>query len=251
MVETAMGSVLESLLPSTFAIAIREISAANLCDMDSLEAEFISSATIKRQLEFAAGRAAAKDALRRLGVKPRSIVADKDRAPQWPTGFIGSIAHAGELAIAIVGDRRDTFALGIDIERNHALRAVPWGLLFQPEELEKLSLLPMDTALAHATISFCAKEAFFKMQFPVTKRWIDFKDTRVVVSDGDQSLIVVADSPLHPAFDAGCRGRFASFPGYTVVVLTAEASAGIFREPLSSSAQIHPANSAINQPHVR
>jgi len=77
------------------------------------EGAHLDRAIDKRRREFAAGRAAARMALRQRGGPDVAIPAAADRAPVWPTGWQGSISHKDTLCAAIVTNA--PVMLGLDL----------------------------------------------------------------------------------------------------------------------------------------
>ena len=71
----------------------------------------------KRQAEYLAGRLCAREALRRVTGQPGVPAVGADRAPQWPLGVVGSITHGDNWAAALVAQREQWRALGLDVER--------------------------------------------------------------------------------------------------------------------------------------
>jgi 4'-phosphopantetheinyl transferase EntD len=123
-----------------------------------------------RRLEFAAGRAAARVALSALGRNGVSIPMGTDRAPQWPSGIVGSISHGAGFAVAAVSRKEKVCAIGIDVEPNLPL----------PEDVLATVVGPADrceSGMERAV--FCAKEATYKALFPLSGDIWDFGDLTI------------------------------------------------------------------------
>ena len=118
-----------------------------------------------RRDEFAAGRAAVRRAMAALGQPDRAILPGIDRAPVWPEGLSGSIAHAGGWAVAAV---RQGAPLGVDIERAGAVTPDLWPLIGGAEDR------PGPDGADAATRLFAAKESLFKAQYPLTRALIGY-----------------------------------------------------------------------------
>jgi 4'-phosphopantetheinyl transferase EntD len=74
-----------------------------------------------------------------------------------------------------------------------------WREVFRAEEIDRLNLLSDSQQVEIATAMFSAKEAFYKCQFTLTRRWLEFKD--VCVEMGTDSFRIricrnEAESPL-------------------------------------------------------
>lgn len=80
------------------------------------------NAVQKRRREFAAGRAAARQAMRHLGAGPQPVLAGADRAPVWPEGLTGSISHTRSCAMAVLAPAKAVQGLGIDLEEDTPLK---------------------------------------------------------------------------------------------------------------------------------
>lgn len=130
-----------------------------------------------RQAEFAAGRRAARVAMAALGYPAGAIPMGPDRAPVWPMGLTGSIAHSGNACLAIVAETRDWSGLGLDLEPAVPLDPDLWEVILRPEERARLS------AATDSTVTFAAKEAVYKAQYPITKRLFGFEAISVQICD--------------------------------------------------------------------
>jgi 4'-phosphopantetheinyl transferase EntD len=139
-----------------------------------------------RRREFAAGRAAAAQAMATLGISADVPIGD-DRAPVWPDGVSGSIAHTRSIALAVA---QRTGPIGIDLEPEGAVTADLWSEILLPEERA-------DSALA--TAIFCAKEATFKAQFPMTKQMFGFDRITITIAATTFTARFTADTGPIPA----------------------------------------------------
>lgn len=128
----------------------------------------------KRMREFATGRHCARMALRGLGLSPGPIPMGAQREPCWPDGVAGSISHTDGLSGSIVAWRRDYKSMGLDIERMGAVGEELLPLVLTPFERDWVA---GDTALA--TVVFSLKEAFYKMQYPLSGQFLDFQEVEV------------------------------------------------------------------------
>lgn len=171
-----LEAALAGLFPPGTAVAAVVI-ADNREATHPLEAATVATAIPRRQAEFAAGRTAARAALRALGHPTVAIPSGDQRQPLWPTGLSGSIAHAAGLAVAAVRRGRP---LGLDIEADADLEPDLWPLICMPDERDAL---PLTRRGAYVRAVFSAKEAVFKAQFPVTGAMLGFDAVSVRLSD--------------------------------------------------------------------
>lgn len=134
-----------------------------------------------RLIDFAAGRQASRSAQLRLGLVPRPVLVGSRGEPCWPSGLVGSITHSGGFAGAAVAKRSERCSLGIDLAEVASVSIDVWPIIFTSAEIEVLSGLPLAKQPESSATIFSAKESFFKVQYPLTKRWVDFTDANVVL----------------------------------------------------------------------
>ena len=136
----------------------------------------------KRRAEFLAGRFAALEALRGLGVAEPPGRND-DGSPRWPAEIVGSITHGAERALCCVARRSQLRGLGIDVERllNEDVKVELRRRICSQAELElgaeQLPLLPENELVS---LVFSAKESLYKCLYPAVGRFMDFHAARLV-----------------------------------------------------------------------
>lgn len=145
------------------------------------EPKAVENAIEKRQTEFSAGRAAARLALRSMGLPACEIPVGHRRAPIWPFGVTGSITHSKSLCIALVAYQQNVASLGIDAEPNVPLKPELRRAILHEAE--------MDVSAERAIALFSMKEALFKTLFPITQEWMGFHAAKSV---GDSVLELTA-----------------------------------------------------------
>ena len=192
---------LDSFFPETVRSALLNSSEGELPDLRADEYDILPhNASPKRRRQFAAGRAAAHRALKRLDVSDfNPVLRGTDREPIWPAGVTGSIAHSADLAIAVASLSRDWRSLGVDIESLAALsKADISSKICRPEELESLAA-DEETRKLQVLEIFCAKESVFKALFPVYRVYFGFKDALLSWDKSRQSFDAVVLKSLDPA----------------------------------------------------
>lgn len=187
MSETAMPArvlerALDALLPRGAAGAV-EFACEAMGDLAPGEAAAIASAVPARRAEFAAGRRAARRAMARLGYAPAAILTGADRAPVWPAGLIGSITHCDGHCMAVVAPTGAIRALGIDLEGDGPLPDDLVDTVCTATECRWLATLPQAERGSAAKRVFGAKEAAYKMQYPLTRRFLEFHDVETAPCD--------------------------------------------------------------------
>jgi 4'-phosphopantetheinyl transferase EntD len=146
------------------------------------EEDLVANAVEIRRREFVTGRRCAREAIVKLGYEPVAIRSGPRREPKWPSGLVGSITHTVGFRAAAV-TRRNTFAsIGIDAEQNGKL---PDGLeasITVAGEPKMLAGLKSAFPATHwSRLLFSAKEAIYKAWYPITTRWLGFKDARLKI----------------------------------------------------------------------
>lgn len=145
--------------------------------------EDLPAAVPSRLVEFATGRAAARQALEALGYAPVAIPIGPDRAPQWPDAITGSISHCAGACLAAAGFSRDYLGLGLDVEPASALPEDVWETVLRPEERGELAAFPRSQQGLQALRIFVAKEAAYKAQYPISRQLFDFHTLRIIWQD--------------------------------------------------------------------
>ena len=181
-----MLKLLDSLrLPRGCATAVREITASEGAAFPA-EERLIRRAVAARRAEFRAGRAAARDALARLGCAPQAIPAYAERDPIWPRGFVGSITHCGPMAVAIAARAQSQHSVGIDLEQDSALEARLIASVCRPDEIRPSG--EIDHRIDQAKLRLVAKEAVYKALFPLRRAMLGFHRVRVTFAPADGSF---------------------------------------------------------------
>lgn len=128
-----------------------------------------------RRADFLAGRLAAAEAMRRLGIEPGGVLGRaSDGAPQWPEGVVGSISHHSGIACAVVS--ADARGVGVDIAPllgDSQLRAVVRRCLIDSER-ERWQ------APTEVAVVFAAKESIYKAAHPRVGRYIGFDEADII-----------------------------------------------------------------------
>jgi 4'-phosphopantetheinyl transferase EntD len=190
-------------------------------EIDAAEEEQVVHAVARRRIEFATGRACARRALSRLQIESFVLRNGPDRAPRWPRGVVGSITHTGSIpggyCGVAVGRATELLALGLDAERAGAVGYSLWPQVLTAKERRWLDGQPEALQELFATIIFSAKECYYKAQFPLTGRWLDFGDVDIVLEpEGSAFEAYLASRSFAPAPLARCRGRYLRDQGFVL-----------------------------------
>lgn len=189
-------------------------------------------ASAKRRSDYLAGRLAAKNAMSEClkattgMTTPGQVMNEDSRMPVFPKGFVGSISHTGNLAVAAVTSCETIRSIGIDMEpliceENYAV--VKCQILTEAES----SLLPHFplTKNEALTVIFSAKESLYKLLYPMVKRFFDFSVAQVTTIENrngwSRFSIQLVDS-LNPYFTQGdiFQGWYKKYQGCILTLLT-------------------------------
>ncbi len=155
------------------------------------EAMIHPRATARRRREFRMGRAAAHDAIARLGMADRPIGRGSHREPLWPPDVVGSITHGRGIALAAVAPSDLYAGIGVDLE--HAGRyfeGLHHRIAFGTEH-DRLQALEGEQRRKATVAMFSAKESIYKALFPTIGRYFGFE--AAVLSPGSAAGTLVAE----------------------------------------------------------
>lgn len=183
-----------ALLPPECVVAVQRYDSPDI-PLPPVNDPALNRAIEKRRREFSAGRAAAATALSRLDVFDRIVPVGENRNPLWPGGIVGSITHTAGLAMAVVARQEKIIGLGLDLEPAGAVKEELWQSLFTPTEITWLAGKSREQRARWATVIFCAKESFYKLQYPLTGQWVDFHGADVTISIETGEFLLTC---LHP-----------------------------------------------------
>jgi 4'-phosphopantetheinyl transferase EntD len=180
--------VIEELLPAT---VVAEDTREELLDVELFAEELaaLGQAVEKRRREFITARACARRALARLGVAPSAIANGERGQPLWPDGVLGSITHCAGYRACAVAREAQVVGVGIDAEPHAPL---PEGVLAQiarAEERPRLARLAgAEPAVHWDRLLFCAKEAVYKVWFPLAACWLGFEDATLTLDPAGRAF---------------------------------------------------------------
>lgn len=169
---------LERLLPAGAAVcAVSDTAQPEW--LYPVEAAAVGGALERRQREFALGRTCARRALTQIDVAPGPIPVN-ERAPVWPEGVVGAIAHTPGLVLAAVARQKDLAGLGMDAEaRERPLLDRIERFICTPAELARLREGHLAAQPDVVRLIFSAKEAVYKCIAPMSGVTLGFHDVEV------------------------------------------------------------------------
>jgi 4'-phosphopantetheinyl transferase EntD len=186
--------------------------------LDPQERACIQHAVASRRAQFGTGRLCARRALARLGLPTGPLAIGTGGIPIWPDGCAGSITHTADYCAVAVKLAPPWRSVGVDAE---VLCAVDTGILEAvTSEVERrwLRELPSTDRDRYTLLVFSAKEAYYKLQYPLTKRFLDFADVEIVVDIARGTFLAQARVAVARELSV-IEGRFAFSDGKVLSAL--------------------------------
>ncbi|MGO1054884.1 4'-phosphopantetheinyl transferase family protein [Crossiella sp. CA198] len=211
--------MINRLLPAP-VVAVQTRVDQSTVDLFPAEEALLAKSVPKRRAEFTAARWCARQALAALGEPPAPILPDERGAPQWPTGFVGSITHCAGYRAAAVARSTDAHSLGIDAEPNEPLPEGVLEAVSLPEERTMLRRLGVDRSVSWDRLLFSAKESVYKAWYPHARKMLGFDEARLAIAaDGTFTATLLVPGPIVAGQQlTGFTGRWLAEDG---IVLTA------------------------------
>ena len=214
------------LAPSDTAVAVSD-PQSDLAVVWPEEAPAIAKAVPKRRREFAAGRHAARMAMVDLGAPEQVVCAGADRAPIWPDGLTGSISHDAQSCVVILGPKERFQAIGVDVEPDAVL---PDDLISEVCAAKELAWLMEQPDSLRGTLArriFCAKEATFKAQYPLTQTLFGFETLEVSLTSDTRFTARFTRNVGEIPAQSLLTGQVDCAGGHVFAVVTIGAQAGM------------------------
>lgn len=216
-------------------------------DPDTLWSEeraAIAQAIPRRQREFAAGRAAARQAMKLLGWPACPVPANPDRSPCWPAGLTGSLSHSSTVCVVVLGRNELCHSIGIDIETDGGIEPLLWDTICSRSELAWLSSLPEHERSLQVSRIFTAKEALYKSRPPKEQTQLEFQSATTLwirMSQDFQAFRIFTEA----AHDKWHNGYCMTGQGFVISWVAEIARA---RQKEHTAPQVCPAASTLSSP---
>ena len=97
----------------------------------------------------------------------------------WPRGFVGSLSHDADFAVAVAARRGRLIGLGVDVEPAEPLPADVVDLVLSAAERREA----MDDGVKQRLV-FVAKEAVYKALHPLDGAPLEYEDIAIALSEG-------------------------------------------------------------------
>ncbi len=186
----------------------------------------LDRAVIKRKAEFLAGRYAAQQAMKKLGIEKTTVGIGQHRNPIWPKGLVGSITHNATHAICAVARNTDYQSIGIDLADPISLDTANniKDRIIQTNEVDTLVNLPLSFEQS-LTLAFSAKESLFKALYPQVETYFGFHAAEIhAVEMNSQTFLIrlTRDLTSSLAKDTVFKGSFKMQPDsvFTSIFIT-------------------------------
>lgn len=139
-----------------------------------------------RLSEFRAGCACLRRCFSSLGIAAGPVLTDAARELLLPLEVYGAVTHTDRFCAVAVMPICHGYSIGIDAETDAPLLPGVDRLVLRPEERILLRKLDdFDPATHWDRLIFSAKESFYKAQFWIYRRWLNFHDVGVTIYPED------------------------------------------------------------------
>jgi len=177
--DTKLLAALGALARPDLLVGCRRIAVGDENALLPDEASPLMSSVVKVRRQSGAARIVARMLLKSLGAPGAILPRTTSGAPAWPTGFVGSLAHDDEMAVAAVMRSGSARSLGVDVEPAMMLPSELLPLVTTVAERARYS-----RPLIESRILFSIKEAVFKAFHPVYGVFLDFGDIEIDLEAG-------------------------------------------------------------------
>jgi 4'-phosphopantetheinyl transferase EntD len=168
-------AILASAAHPELRAACREIAVGDELALTPAELRPMDRAVASVRRASGAARIVARALLAELGAPPEvELARSASGAPQWPPGFVGSLAHDREFAVAAVAPAASILSVGIDVEPPLPLPEDLLDMIATPGERGRLK-----GDLVAARLLFCVKEAVYKATHPIDRVFLEHHDVEV------------------------------------------------------------------------
>lgn len=141
-----------------------------------------------RQVQFVGGRLALGELLGEMGMRRQGVLPNSHGAPEVAPGFVASVSHKHDLAVAIVA-RGHGVGVGVDIEDTDRARPGVAARVLRAEELRFVESLPVERQWIETAVRFSVKESVYKALHPFLQRYIGFGEVAVhTLPDGHDTV---------------------------------------------------------------
>ncbi len=151
---------------------VRAISQGDEFSLTSKEQVQMRNSAVSVRRASGAARIVARNLLRAAGTQPPLDLCKRaSGAPAWPAGFLGSLSHDHDFAVAVIASDKRLQSIGIDIEPKTPLPDELISMVATKKEIDEFN----GDALT-AKLLFCIKEAVYKATNVLDGHYLDHHD---------------------------------------------------------------------------
>lgn len=202
------------------------LETANITDQTEVlfpeERAVVRSSPQHRRAEFSTARMCARSALARLGGPQASLPAGPHGGPDWPQGYIGSLSHCHDAAVALVAKERHFASVGVDIE---GVSPIPGRLAERiataAEQTMLAQLSRTEPSVSWTLVLFSAKESAYKCYSQAASQRISLRDISIQVDINGSLLVwwVGTQSELSVGHAVPMKGLWTATSAHVVTVV--------------------------------
>lgn len=149
----------------------------------------------KRLTDFSTGRYCLRQSTAPIGYRGEIPIGEKGM-PSLPQNITASVSHSNNLCGAIAANKHDFLSVGIDIETRNRVHKEMWHLLFTDNETRLLQTMDAEEQSYTSTVFFSLKEAFYKLQYPLTHTFLHFHDVEICMERHDYCVKMLTPTSL-------------------------------------------------------
>ncbi len=127
---------------------------------------------------WVAGRLALAAALAELGAPRTPLLATARDAPALPPGFVGSVSHKKQIAVALAAADAGAH-VGVDVEEAKPLKVDISRRILTDTERAIVDALPAEARWRAVMARFSIKESIYKAVDPFVRRYVGFTEAEV------------------------------------------------------------------------
>jgi 4'-phosphopantetheinyl transferase EntD len=172
--DSELAAALATIALSGILVGYRRIEPSDGLALLAVERTAFAQAVEKVRRQSGAARLVARALAQQLGYRDLALPTGPSRAPIWPRGLTGSLAHDETFAVAAVALSCEFAGIGIDVEPATPLPADVMRSIATDKERARYS-----ASILNSRLLFVIKEAVYKAQFPVDGQQLGFTDVEV------------------------------------------------------------------------
>lgn len=181
----------------------------------------LTNAAKGRKEEFVAARACAIKAFKEFGLEVSNIKKDESRKPIWPKGFMGSLSHTKNIAMASIYKEGYCQSVGIDCEimiKDDKFEKIK-SYITRKEDIDFFHTIASNKLMLAHTLMFSAKESLYKAINPLCNEFFGFQEAYLSgINFEDETFEIVLNTDIENVkpFETVYFGRFIATKSYII-----------------------------------